>query len=340
MSNDELNTSYDNLTAAYSNDLEKNDLRFFNLLAEKTSKYYDLTNLFKLSNNIECKKRDNFTIPEWLHDKFNETYTYEKLVHSLSTESEKLLYLNSEYVRMAGGNILNRITKDMTNFIQGKDNIKFTYYSTGKEILMVLMEALSIYNNLNINYGSCLMIEIWKSKLEKMSKSIYYVKFFLRHRNDTQVKESYTRELFISNCKNPCNYDNFIRLTQHLIIYSREHMVNKKILIYKKDLKYGPKHIKTLTCFLSIFIASIEFYFNIYTVVVFVENDFERVAITRSGMHTCHPDLNNNFDCNGKGHADYLIKVQKIKINYFGKYLKTRYIKMHKLISRKYKNSE
>jgi Histidine phosphatase superfamily (branch 2) len=159
-------------------------------------KYTELKQLYDLSDYLRVQIMNGVNKPEWVdligNDTLERLFEFEKhyFLWRWSTEIIK---------RLRAGPLLKVLSENMKKASLDQTDVKLYYYSTHDTKLVVLMQALGIYNNSIPNYGSALLFELHQIE-DKFQMKTFYV--------DDTTKEPI--QVFLPNCSHPCDLNDFI----------------------------------------------------------------------------------------------------------------------------------
>ena len=191
------------------------------------SSTHPLNEMWPVADSLFIEKSLGLALPDWVDGVYDHLMEYVNL-------NFKMMVYNRTLARLSGGNLLNEIRHNMKTKLAGNKIQSVRVYSAHDDTVAPFLAALNVFNDLAPPYASAVMVELWKSDVEKVCRVARDVEFgrvtpaglwrhtvifiqepFVRvyYRNDTSINPAPPLLLTIPGCHSDCPWSQFLSLT-------------------------------------------------------------------------------------------------------------------------------
>ena len=128
----------------------------------------ELADLWFVSDALFIEKLSGRSLPDWVDDT-----VYEHLMEYKDLNFKMMVY-NRTLARLAGGNLLCDIQKNMKTRLKGGTTKKVYVYSAHDDTVAPLLAALDVYNNIAPPYASSVMLELWENEKKVRGSNTFF----------------------------------------------------------------------------------------------------------------------------------------------------------------------
>lgn len=180
----------------------------FSYLTKHAGMDVTMENAYYLSDDYLCEKRQGFSSPQWLLDRWDDI---------LAVTNWQFLYKFSgtgdELGRLLGGTLLGMIVDGMNAMKAGKDSelYKMNIFSGHDTSILSLTSALNINLGIQPTFAACFIIELYAD--DKSNE--YFVE--LKYRNDSN---NHLTPFTLNGCQYSCPLQQFVSLTKSRVTHN------------------------------------------------------------------------------------------------------------------------